>query len=629
MNSLVRHFPIWHVLLAFVLLAPVRILAQVAPDAGQRPASETAAPNAPQYQLKLPVPLVIEDVVVLDSKEQPVHGLLASDFIVTESGKPVELRNFEEHVPPSAPGTLVKTPPLGANIFTNAPEVPPSTSLNIFLLDALNTPITAQAFVREQMLQFLKGLAPGTRVAIFGLGMRLQLLQGFTDDPAVLRAAIEHKNGPESSALLGRRTSEDPSNPADDSVLAAIMNRTNNGQAASSALQSIAAHEAAAATRERTIYTLQAMNQLARYLAVLPGHKNLIWFSGSFPFNILPNDQLSDPYALVNNFRDAMRQTADMMARGRIAVYPVDARGLMPDSSMNTAQYGMNRYAEVHNHDAAEAAAKHLASDQTYAEHDTMVMMAAYTGGMAFYNSNGLKDATDKILRYGENYYTIAYSPTNRKFDGSYRKIAIRSNQRDDLRIIYRVGYYADDPDALPSGKKVLPLSAMQTAMLHGVPNAIQVRFDSAFIPGEKPGDKLTPGGNPDASRMRPPYMSYMVQFIVDIRSVQFTMDANKVHHGSLELASFVYDRDGVPVNSTISKVSLDLPDERFAQIAQQGVLTRQTIEAPAGGEHYLRVGICDLSNDHVGALEVPLTSLKSLQELRSEAANKNAGPAQ
>ena len=628
MNPLVLRSPAWRVMFAHVLFAPVLILAQAAPDATQVPVSNAAAPSAPDYLLKLPVPLVIEDVVVLDSKEQPVHGLHASDFIVTESGIPVELHNFEEHVPHLTPASLVKAPPLGANIFSNIPEVPQSTSLNVLLLDALNTPRDSQAYVHEQLVQFLKGLAPGTRVAIFGLGIHLQLLQGFTDDPAILRAAIEHKNVPQTSPLLGRRTSEDPANPANDSVLAYMMTRTNKGQTANSALQSIVAHEAAAAVRERIILTLQAMNQLARYLAVLPGHKNLIWFSGSFPLNILPNDQLSDPYALVTDFRDVVRQTAEMMARGRIAVYPVDGRGLMPDSSMNSAQYGMNRYSETHNPQVADAAAKHFASDQVYAEHDTMEMMAANTGGKAFYNTNSLKDATDKIMSYGENYYTIAYSPTSSKFDGSYRKIVIRPNQRNDLRISYRLGYFADDPETSSPGKKILPLTAMQTAMLHGVPHAIQVWFNAAFIPGDKPGDKLTPGGNPDGSRMKPPYMSYTVRFIVDIRSVQFTVDTNKVHHGSLELASFVYDRDGVLVNSTISKVNLDLPEERFAQVAKQGLLTRQTIEAPASGEYYLRVGICDLSNDHVGALEVSLSRLMSLQELRADAAKQNPIPA-
>lgn len=628
MNSFISYSSACRVLLALVLFAPVLMLAQVAPDATQRPASEIADSSASNYRLKLPVPLVVEDVVVLDSKEQPIHGLHASDLVVTENGIPVELGNFEEHVPHSASAAVMKAPPLGANIFGNIPEVPQSTSLNVLLLDALNTPRESQANVREQLLQFLKGLAPGTRVAIFALGLRLQLLQGFTDDPAILRDAIEHKSGPQASPLLGRRTSQDPANPANDSVLALMMTRTIMGQTANSAQQSLAAHEATAAVRQRTIFTLQAMNQLARYLGVLPGHKNLIWFSGSFPLNIMPNDLLSDPYALVTDFRDVVRQTAEMMARGRIAVYPVDGRGLMPDSSMNSAQYGMNRYSEAHNRDAAEAAARHFASDQVYAEHATMEMIATNTGGKAFYNTNGLKDATDKIMRYGENYYTIAYSPTSQKFDGSYRKIVIRPSQRNDLHISYRIGYFADDPEISSPGKKVLPLTAMQTAMLHGVPNAIQVRFNAAFIPGEKPGDKLTPGGNPDDSRMKPPYMSYTVQFIVDIRSVQFTVDANKMHHGTLELASFVYDRDGVPVNSTISKVNLDLPDDRFVQVAKQGLLTRQTIEAPVKGEYYLRAGISDLSNDHVGALEVPLSRLKSFQELRAEATTENGVPA-
>lgn len=624
---LLNCFSARRVLIAFALIAPVRILAQSAQAPTQPPAPESAPPVTSQYKLKLPVPLVIEDVVVLDNKEQPVHGLQSSDFIVTENGKRVELRNFEEHVPTSITAAMAKSPPLGANIFTNVPDVPQSTSLNVLLLDALNTPLTAQARVHQQLLDFLKGLAPGSRVAIFALGTRLHLLQGFTDDPAILRAAIENKNGtPRQSALLGQRSSQDPSNPEYDSVLDSIMHNTPFGQTATTALNTIEAKEAAAAIRQRTVYTLQAMNELARYLSVLPGHKNLIWFSGSFPLNILPNDQLANQFSQLNDFRDAVRQTADLMARGRVAVYPVDARGLTSDSSFNPPEFAVNHYAETHNLEAADAASKHFAADQTYAEHDTMEVMAANTGGKAFYNTNGLKDAAEKIISYGESYYTIAYTPANQKFDGSYRKIVIKPGQLD-MHYSYRIGYFADDPDAPSSAKKELPLSPKEIAMLHGVPNAIQVRFAAFLVPGEKPVDKLTPGSRPNTAGMKPPYTSYTVQFAVDIRSVQFTMDASKVHHGTVELASYVYNREGALINSTLSKVNLDLPDERFEQVAEQGALTHQTIEAPAGGDYYLRVGILDLSNDHVGALEVPLTNLKSLQELRSQAAKQNPVP--
>ena len=43
------------------------------------------------------------------------------------------------------------------------------------------------------------------------------------------------------------------------------------------------------------------MNQLARGLQHLPGRKNLIWFSGSFPINILPDGDLQNPFAVVAN----------------------------------------------------------------------------------------------------------------------------------------------------------------------------------------------------------------------------------------------------------------------------------------------------------------------------------------
>ncbi len=41
--------------------------------------------------------------------------------------------------------------------------------------------------------------------------------------------------------------------------------------------------------QQRAQFTLDAMSQIARYLSGIPGRKNLIWLSGSFPINILPD----------------------------------------------------------------------------------------------------------------------------------------------------------------------------------------------------------------------------------------------------------------------------------------------------------------------------------------------------
>ena len=82
-------------------------------------------------------------------------------------------------------------PSLPPGIFTNYSPAPASGAVNILLLDALNTPLADQAYVRQQLLDYLRSTPPGTRVAFFGLANHLILLQGFTSNPEVLRTLME------------------------------------------------------------------------------------------------------------------------------------------------------------------------------------------------------------------------------------------------------------------------------------------------------------------------------------------------------------------------------------------------------------------------------------------------------
>jgi len=72
----------------------------------------------------------------------------------------------------------------------------------------------------------------------------------------------------------------------------------------------------------------------------LPGRKNLIWFSGSFPINILPNEDLLNPFSVVASAEDEFRETSNLLARSQVAVYPIDARGLMTMPMMSAANSG-------------------------------------------------------------------------------------------------------------------------------------------------------------------------------------------------------------------------------------------------------------------------------------------------
>ena len=127
------------------LLLACTVLAAFFPAlAAQVPAEQTP----PVATLHATTRLVVVDVVVTDSKGRPVHNLKPSDFTLTESGKSQSIGHVEEHTPGTvdAPAPLPKFP---AGTFTNYSVAPASSALNVLLLDALNTPLEDQIFVRQ------------------------------------------------------------------------------------------------------------------------------------------------------------------------------------------------------------------------------------------------------------------------------------------------------------------------------------------------------------------------------------------------------------------------------------------------------------------------------------------------
>jgi len=595
-------------------------------------AAPATAPAQSQLTLQVHVPLVLEDVVVLDGKNQPVHNLKADDFTITEDGKPVTLRNFEEHTAITAEQAAAapRPPDLGVNVFTNTPTAPANSALNILLLDALNTPATDQVRVRQQMLQYLKTLPPGVRIAIFGLSHHLYLLQGFSSDPAVLKAALESKRSAvRSPALIPAQGDQ-----ASDNLSKIEYKTVTAGMAAD-----MHAFEQEAQTyqaTQRAQYTLEAFGQLARYLSGLPGRKNLIWFSGSFPLFIFPSISdvpadmmgISDPNKSMATFGDDVRRTTDLLARSQVAVYPVDARGLFGNSIDTAAQTGANTLLPINNNPKAKfgdtnlslvANANSAFLQQTATEDFAMDKVAAETGGKAFYNTGGLKEAVESVVSIGSNYYSISYTPPQPGWDGKYRKIEVRLNQ-PGAHLAYRKGYYADDPDAVMPGKKMLPDSPMQIAMMRGGPDPSELLFKVRVTPGEATTDKLDEGGRPDPKRMKPPYFNYALDAVLDIHNVKMPLNADGSHQGSIEFVAIVYDAEGNLVNSATRVGHLTLPEERYAQLLERGLPFHQSIDVPQKGEYFLRFGVHDLASDRVGAVEIPIDALQSRQAMTGSA---------
>jgi VWFA-related protein len=391
----------------------------------QSPAPASPQPPAPVATIKADARLVVLDVVVTDKNQKPIHNLKPSDFTVLEANAPQTIKNFEEHSTLSR-ADMARLPPmpkLPPGLFTNYSPTPPG-ALNILLLDALNTPMKNQMFVRDQLLQYAKNAPRGVPIAIFGLNEQLVMPQGFSTDPDVLKSVVEHNVLPGVSRKLDDPlTGEGTPNSVADAL--STMGADDIGVLLSN-IQNFEAVQRSVDIQQRTSQTLDAMSAIAHYLSAFPGRKNLIWFSASFPLSILPDGSgINHPFDVVIDSEDEFRETATLLANSRVAVYPIDARGLINPTGQSAANDGA-KYAT----NFGVIAQQNKAATQNFAEHGTMDQMAETTGGRAFLDTNGLSEAVTRAVDQGSNYYTITYSPPIPKATDPSAKSSSSSSSR-------------------------------------------------------------------------------------------------------------------------------------------------------------------------------------------------------
>src|SRR5450631_1052232 len=298
-------------------------------------AQPDSASNAAVTTIKVTSKTVVVDVVVTDSKGHTVKGLPAADFQVQEDGKPQRVNYFHEFTgfggangsSDAASGQTVPPPAdkLPSNVFTNNQLTRDDEPVTVVLLDLLNTPAENQAFAREQLITFLKNKPKGSQFALCTLAGHLQLLQGFTSDEALLIATANGKKG---STHYNPIMEHDIGLDKGLQMQKELATLDPNMQFVVQMFQQVAGVERAQELDMRFNLTVDAFGQLARYLSGVPGRKNIIWLSASFPLGIFPNSDLFDAFSESRNFTAQLKKTANLLAEAHVAVYPVDVRGL-------------------------------------------------------------------------------------------------------------------------------------------------------------------------------------------------------------------------------------------------------------------------------------------------------------
>lgn len=581
-------------------------------------ASNTNPPSAPSgpavFHAK--AQLVLIDVTATDSQGKPIEGLQQSDFSVLEDGKPQEIRAFEVHLPiskqtarPPATASAAPAPPLPPHTYTNRVVTPADDSLSILFVDLVNTPVTDQAFARKQTIQFLKALPPGKRIAMFVLGTRLVLAQDFTQDSESLIAAAEKTLNDKSLLLTTERERQTFQGSTEAVGRFAQPDMDTSGASGGSLpdlslssldLGNVHARESTEATMEadrtaqRVHITLDALTALSRSVAGYPGRKNLVWLSGGFPVRLNPagvdfyrlgsaNSSNTTGLASTPDFRPQVREATTALTTARIAVYPVDVRGVL-NSGVDISVSASESSASFAGTDNPQAYTANLntQSETRFQERSSMVEVAEQTGG-AVIGGNDVRLAIAKGLEGGSTYYTLAYSPSNDDNGPDFRKVSVKVN-RSGLKLAYRPGYFPASRTDNPT-QKVHPLIvAMQPGTLPStvIPLTVEV---------------LPPDGASSKTR---------INYSIDIHGIDFSENAIHTRHAILDCIAVAFSKAGQPAGQISNTVDASLPAADYDAALRNGFAVHQELDLPPGN-YILRLGVMDHASQKIGTLDLSL----------------------
>ena len=375
-----------------------------------------AAGQPPQPTFTANSNLVIVDVTVQDKSGRPIDGLKPADFAVFEDGKPQKIAVFEfqklseepEPPPKVALADQLKLPEAPKTAITA--EKPGQVQyhdkrLMVFYLDFSSMGIPEQLRAQEAALDYAaKHITKDDLVAILLYTSQVQVLTDFTADRDVINGILKALPIGEMSELAGLADTNDTN--GEDTGAAFVADETEFNIF-------------------NTDQKLAAIEQAARMLAPLPEKKALLYFSAGVNKTGIDNQA-------------QLEATINAAVKANLAIYPIDARGLMSDPPGGDASHAASRGTGIYNGAVYNQQRATINDSQ-----ETLSTLAADTGGKAFFDSNDITAGIVQAQQQMRSYYLLGYYTSNPAQDGKYRKITVKLTNSMSAKLEHRKGYYA------------------------------------------------------------------------------------------------------------------------------------------------------------------------------------------
>ena len=495
--------------------------------------------------------------MVKDKAGNPVEGLSAKDFTVTENGVAQAIRFFEYQKLPEAGAAAPAIPRDAVKLFDKIPHTqiasapPGSTRYKDRRLLALYFDMTAMSppdqlralgaaekFIRNQM-------TAADRMAILMYrGGAVEVLQDFTDDRGRLLSTIGTVVAGEAQGL--DESANDDSTPDTGSAFGQDDSEFNIFN---------------------TDRQLAALQTAATMLGQLSEKKSLIYFASGLRLNGMNNQA-------------QLHATINTAIRAGVSFWPIDARGLLAQAPLGDATQGSPGGSGMYTLTSANAASMNFQLSQ-----DTLWALAADTGGKALLDNNDLAKGIAQAQQAVLSYYIIGYYTSNAALDGKFRRIKITLNAGVSASLEYRQGYFA--------GKQFGKFTAADK----------ERQLEDALMLSD-PVTELTIAMEIDYFQLN--RAEYFVPLVVKIPGRELAL-ARKggAEHTLIDFIGEVKDNYGTTVSNVRDKVDIKLTGSTAAELAKRPI-EYDTAFTLLPGKYKIKFLARDAETGRIGTYETP-----------------------
>jgi len=551
---------------------------------------QSQAPASPATSTQARTEEVLLDVVVRDKKGRAVNDLKPEDFHILDNGDPRSIKSFRlvqggEAI--SGGGTRTQLDPLRQiRLVTMIFQCHQTESLRL---------------AHDAAVDLLKGELPqNVYLAVMTIDHKLEVLQPFTNDPNLLRKAIDRATRSGSTdfskdteivqrqleEMVGPNTTGAKSTQEQINSMPTVNPGTGTpnpaAQEMAQMLLEMIQKEQSNSMTEAGRTSIYSLLDAVREQYRLPGRKTILYFSEGF---VIPLG-VEEPF----------HQIISIANRSNVSFYPVDARGLTGRSTNQAAIDNLNSAAQS-SHDQATAGSDVPVRPDEANVIDNSIMsirsnsqsalgtLADSTGGALIANTNDLRGPLHRLAEDIQTYYEISYDPEIKTYDGSFRKITVNMSSRD-LRVQSRSGYIALPPTLAGNG-----------TVLHPYEVPLLTALDSSDLPQGF-------GFEAKALRFRGRENQPVCDLVIDVplANVTFqTAGAADQFEGRLSYVALLKDRQGEVVKKFQNEVPIKVPAAKLEALkGSHFIYTEHFDLAPA--QYTLETAILDGEGNKISA---------------------------